>query len=100
MAEIKQLDLDGIYRRVERGGKWVNRCFSDLTISEQYEFMHSLGAKGTKEILKVLLEQRMDMLLNCLDDDNSLETAAINEAHLLRDDASRYGIERVQEGDE
>ena len=28
-------DLDGIYFRVERDGKWQNLCFSDLTEDEQ-----------------------------------------------------------------
>ncbi len=97
MYEIKQLDLDGIYRRVQRNGKWVNRCFSDLTISEQYEFLQGIGTEGIKQILQVLLEQRMNMLLNCLDDQESLSTAAIDEAHLLRDTASRYGIERAKQ---
>lgn len=27
-------NLDGIYFRVEREGKWQNICFSDLTIAE------------------------------------------------------------------
>lgn len=27
-------DLDGIYFRVERDGKWQNICFTDLTIEE------------------------------------------------------------------
>lgn len=28
-------NLDGIYFRVERDGKWQNLCFSDLTEDEQ-----------------------------------------------------------------
>ena len=28
-------ELDGIYYRVERDGKWCNLCFTDLTTSEQ-----------------------------------------------------------------
>lgn len=32
-------DLDGIYYRVKRGEKWVNRCFTDLTVKEQMEIV-------------------------------------------------------------
>lgn len=28
-------DLDGVYFRVERGGQWVNLCFTDLTEEER-----------------------------------------------------------------
>lgn len=30
-----QRNLDGVYFRVERGGKWENVCFSDLTQQER-----------------------------------------------------------------
>ena len=32
-------DLDGIYYRVKRGEKWVNLCFTDLTMKEQMEIV-------------------------------------------------------------
>ena len=32
-------ELDGIYYRVERDGKWCNRCFTDLTTDEQEEMI-------------------------------------------------------------
>lgn len=42
MANDKQMagklirrNLDGVYFRVERKGKWENICFSDLTIEER-----------------------------------------------------------------
>lgn len=28
-------DLDGVYFRVERGGKWCDVCFSDMTKDER-----------------------------------------------------------------
>ena len=30
-------NLDGFYLRVERDGKWVNRCFTDLTFANCVE---------------------------------------------------------------
>ena len=33
---MKVRNLDGVYFRVERDGKWVNRCFTDLTMEERY----------------------------------------------------------------
>ena len=32
-------NLDGIYFRVERDGKWQNLCFSDLTEEEREEVL-------------------------------------------------------------
>ena len=35
MKQMINRNLDGIYFRVERDGKWQNLCFSDLTEDEQ-----------------------------------------------------------------
>ncbi len=48
------LELDGVYYRVCRDEKWVNRCFSDLTRAEQEAFMSTLSADGLKRICVVL----------------------------------------------
>ena len=32
-------NLDGVYFRVERGGKWCNVCFSDMTKDERDLFI-------------------------------------------------------------
>lgn len=34
-----QRNLDGVYFRVERDGKWVSLCFSDLTEDEMHHVM-------------------------------------------------------------
>lgn len=34
-----QRNLDGVYFRVERDGKWVSLCFSDLTEDEMHQVM-------------------------------------------------------------
>ena len=50
------LELDGIFYRVCRDGKWQNRCFSDLTKIEQEAFMSTLSPEGLKRICLVLSE--------------------------------------------
>ena len=39
-------ELDGVYCRVIRDGKSVNRCFTDLTAEEQERFLESLDKDG------------------------------------------------------
>lgn len=36
--ELPEYRLDTMFFRVQRGGKWVNRCFSDCT-EEEIEFL-------------------------------------------------------------
>lgn len=38
----KQLDLDGVYTRIERAGKYHSVCFTDLTKDEQLVFLTHL----------------------------------------------------------
>ena len=68
-------ELDGIYYRVERDGKWCNRCFTDLTTDEQEEMIKKYDAEGLK---------RMDMLL----------------AKILRDIGDTFNIVAKDEDDE
>ena len=46
--------LDGVYHRVERGGKFVSRCFSDLTGDEQTEYLHRLDNEALKRLCRLL----------------------------------------------
>lgn len=46
-------NLDGIYFRVERNGKWENLCFSDLTEEEQKEVLKD---KPISFVLQVAVE--------------------------------------------
>lgn len=32
---MEERNLDGYYFRVQRDGRWVNRCFTDMTLAEQ-----------------------------------------------------------------
>ena len=43
-------ELDGTYVRVKRDGKWINRCFSDLTDEEQANFLATLSSDGLKRL--------------------------------------------------
>lgn len=38
----KQRNLDGMYYRVEREGKWLNICFSDLTEGERQKIFSNI----------------------------------------------------------
>ena len=49
-------NLDGFYLRVNRHGKWVNRCFTDLTDQEQYDWLKKLTMDGKRRIIDGLLE--------------------------------------------
>lgn len=61
-------NLDGIYFRVERNGKWQNLCFSDLTEDEQR---------------KVLKDKSSDFVLQI----------ALNMAKRLREIGDQLGLE-------
>lgn len=49
-------ELDGVYTRIIRDGKPVNRCFSDLTSEEQERFMQNLDKNGLITLCKHLTE--------------------------------------------
>ena len=60
---MKVRNLDGIYFRVNRDGKWVNRCFTDLTVEEREDVC---GGKGS-EWLKSLAFHLADVLRTIAD---------------------------------
>ena len=43
-------NLDGIYFRVNRDGKWCNVCFSDLTDKEKIEVMQNKDVTWLKSL--------------------------------------------------
>jgi len=49
-------ELDGIYYRVEREGKFFNLCFTDLTVGEQREFLERLNTEGLIRMCHLLAE--------------------------------------------
>jgi hypothetical protein len=49
-------DLDGVYFRVEREGKWCNICFSDLTEKEREEILYDKDAQFLKRLCFILAD--------------------------------------------
>ena len=47
-------DLDGIYFRVKRDGKWDNVCFSDLTDEEMDKVLEGHSVEWLKSTCKIL----------------------------------------------
>lgn len=45
-------NLDSVYYRVVRDGKYVNRCFSDLTELEQDEIMAEYSAEQLRRLCR------------------------------------------------
>lgn len=54
-------ELDGIYYRVERDGKWCNLCFTDLTTAEQEEMIKKYDAEGLKRMVMLLAKILRDI---------------------------------------
>lgn len=47
-------NLDGVYYRVVRVGKYVNRCFSDLSEAEQDGIMAEYNAEQLRRLCRYL----------------------------------------------
>lgn len=47
-------DLDGIYFRVKRDGKWDNVCFSDLNDEEMDAVLEGRDVEWLKSVCKIL----------------------------------------------
>ena len=47
-------DLDGVYFRVERDGKWSNICFSDMTVDERDMVMEGRDEEWLKSMCHIL----------------------------------------------
>ena len=54
-------ELDGIYYRVERDGKWCNRCFTDLTTDEQEKMIKKYDAESLKRMVMLLAKILRDI---------------------------------------
>lgn len=50
--EKESRNMDGIYFRVERGEKWCNICFSDLTYSEMDRIMEGRSDEWLRSLIK------------------------------------------------
>lgn len=73
---MKKRDLDGILFRVQRDGKWTNRCWTDLTDEERNQFGAGKPASWWKAVALHLTEQLRyigDQFDLCADKDDAGE---------------------------
>jgi hypothetical protein len=47
-------ELDGVYFRIERNGKWHNVCFSDLTEEEMVHVLDGKNEQWLKNLCRIL----------------------------------------------
>lgn len=53
---MQKRNLDGVYFRVERNGKWDNVCFSDLTKDERNSVMENRSMEWLKNMCHILAD--------------------------------------------
>ena len=56
-----RLNLDGMYFRVERNGKYTNVCFSDLEQDEMDECLERYGKEQTINVIKHLFDCAIEL---------------------------------------
>ena len=52
----KKRDLDGVYFRVKRDGKWGNVCFSDMTAEEREEVIKDRPAEWWRSMANIMAD--------------------------------------------
>ena len=57
-------NLDGIYFRVQRDGKWGNACFSDLTQEEMERVMENRDVDWLNLCVFSLEKQFVELVMN------------------------------------
>lgn len=63
-----QRNLDGIFFRVQRGGKWTNVCYSDMTKDERNEIAAKRAETSTPEEQAAWWRSMADLLADQLYD--------------------------------
>lgn len=53
---MQKRNLDGVYFRVEREGKWDNICFSDMTKEERNKLMENRDNEWLKSMCQILAD--------------------------------------------
>lgn len=64
----KQRNLDGVYFRVERDGKWGNVCYSDMSKEERDEIAAMRAEKATPEEQAAWYRSLADIMADALYD--------------------------------
>ena len=92
-------NLDGFYLRVERHGKWVNRCFTDLTLQEQQDWLKRLSMDGKRRLIDGLLECIGKMMEIPDIDDEELSLIALKTGRYVYAVGATLDIAAKQESD-
>lgn len=75
MNRVEFRDLDGVYFRINRNGKWQNICFSDLTEEEMVRVLEDKDKKWLKNMCKVLanalrsIGDQLDIVIDAREDE-------------------------------
>ena len=64
----RQRNLDGVYFRVKRDGKWQNICYSDMTTDERDEIARKRAEHATPEQQAQWWRSMADILADALYD--------------------------------
>lgn len=88
---MKKRNLDGIYVRVERDGKFANVCLTDLKQHELDIFLNRLNPSGLTTTLEHLNKQLLSLSSECLME-NELRAVVRQVALLLRSVGDKYDV--------
>ena len=75
MNRVEFRDLDGVYFRINRNGKWQNICFSDLTEEEMVRVLEDKDKQWLKNMCKVLanalrsIGDQLDIVIDAREDE-------------------------------
>lgn len=90
-GEQVERNLDGIYCRVKRDGKYTNACFSDMCLEEQNKFLDGLDSSGLVRTLEHLNDQLLSVSKDCLTE-AELKAVIRYVAVILKHIGDEYGI--------
>lgn len=58
---MEKRNLDGVYFRVKRDGKWDNVCFSDLTKEERDEVCKDRNINWMRSLVDILADRLREL---------------------------------------
>ena len=58
---MQKRNLDSVYFRVKRDGKWDNVCFSDMTKEERNKVMENRDSEWLKSMCQILADTIADI---------------------------------------
>lgn len=84
MEYPKQRNLDGVYYRVKRDGKYCSRCFTDLTDFEQQEVIAHYNKEQSLRMLSHMLQSMQELAEGALTDTSEVLCLAKSFAKQIR----------------